>query len=292
MALTSPQEVWQSLIAKGWQGCMDWISAWLLSLLLLFLCSSTGTHTHTQRKNFAVSENGYDESRIAPLGNFLSFFSSLPKTRAFVTGVIILFHLLYFFFRLFNVNKHSSSCLCLGSYKEGLVLHSYSHIQAELLDIQNFCSKRGWTWMEGQEVLSRTCSTKHGRSDLKSCQSRMNSSTALSVLWEDRIKPDSVLRIYGQYPSTLYYRVIRSPKTCSALVEGSTRGIKPPSAQSCRHGCLPSHVEVRDMQAGLWRQQVGLEPRSHQATRGCCNLNWLLSMGFCRARGHEGKEIH
>lgn len=117
-----------------------------MSLLLLFLCSSTGTHTHTQRKNFAVSENGYDESRIAPLGNFLSFFSSLPKTRAFVTGVIILFHLLYFFFRLFNVNKHSSSCLCLGSYKEGLVLHSYSHIQAELLDIQNFCSKRGWTW--------------------------------------------------------------------------------------------------------------------------------------------------
>lgn len=137
----------------------------------------------------------------------------------------------------------------------------------------------------GQEALSRTCSTKHGRSDLKSCQSRMNSSTALSVLWEDRIKPDSVLRIYGQYPSTLYYRVIRSPKTCSALVEGSTRGIKPPSAQSCRHGCLPSHVEVRDMQAGLWRQQVGLEPRSHQATRGCCNLNWLLSMGFCRAKG-------
>lgn len=92
----------------------------------------------------------------------------------------------------------------------------------------------------GQEVLSRTCSTKHGRSDLKSCQSRMNSSTALSVLWEDRIKPDSALRIYGQYPSTLYYRVIRSPKTCSALVEGSIRGIKPPSAQSCRHGCLPS----------------------------------------------------
>lgn len=143
------------------------------------------------------------------------------------------------FFRLFNANKHSSSSLCLGSYKEGLVSHSYSHIQAELLDIQNFCSKSGWTWKEGQEVFDRTCSTEHGRSDLKSCKSRMNSSKALSVLWEDRIKPDSVLRIYGRYPCTLYYRVIRSPKTCSTLVEGCTRAIKPPSAQSCRPGCLP-----------------------------------------------------
>lgn len=45
-----------------------------------------------------------------------------------------------------------------------------------------------------------------------------------------------------------------------------------------------SPVEAGDMRAGLWRQQVGLEPCSHQAAGGHCNLNGLLRMGFCRAK--------
>lgn len=68
------------------------------SLISVLLDRNTHTHTHTREKKKSASENGYDESRIAPLGNFLSFFSFLLKTRAFVTGIIILFHLLYFFF--------------------------------------------------------------------------------------------------------------------------------------------------------------------------------------------------
>lgn len=44
MALTSPQEIRESLIAQGWhEGWMDWISTWLFPLLLLFLCFLTGT---------------------------------------------------------------------------------------------------------------------------------------------------------------------------------------------------------------------------------------------------------
>lgn len=39
MALVSPQEIWESLTAQGWQeGWTDWISTWLLPLFLLFLC--------------------------------------------------------------------------------------------------------------------------------------------------------------------------------------------------------------------------------------------------------------
>lgn len=73
---------------------MALVFASLISVLL-----DRNTHTHTRgKKKSSPSENGYDESRIAPLGNFLSFFSFLLKIRAFVTGIIILFHLLYFFF--------------------------------------------------------------------------------------------------------------------------------------------------------------------------------------------------